>query len=116
MPFQTFTPPIGPSPGTKWEPTIAANRADFGDGYVQASPRGINHIKAAGSLTWNGVLEQDMKAITAFFTEHGGYIPFWYQPHGFDAPVKWVCRKWSTSAQAPWRVSAEFEESFIPET
>ena len=43
MGFAAFTPSVPPSPGTGDAPEISLNEADFGDGYTQSSPNGINN-------------------------------------------------------------------------
>jgi phage-related protein len=35
MPLETFDPSIRPSQGTKFQPKVSFNEADFGDGYSQ---------------------------------------------------------------------------------
>ena len=114
MPFPIFTPPIGPSPGTSNRPKLSLIETEFGDGYTQASPAGLNHIRDVVSLRWDGVTEAQMREIEAFFRARGGHEPFWYQPYGFDALVRWTCKDWSTSASAPWKVAATLTQSFVP--
>lgn len=115
MAFETFNPPVSPSPGASHDYAPAVNRAEFGDGYTQSSPRGLNHVKLKIKFTWDGVVDQDMQTIIGFFDARGGTEPFWYQPHGYTAARKWTCAKWSVTDGPPWRITADFEESFIPE-
>lgn len=42
MVLPTFIPPVGPSPGTSHKPTVNLWEAEFGDGYSQPTPKGIN--------------------------------------------------------------------------
>lgn len=115
MALDTFAPPVAPSPGTPFKPEVRINRADFGDGYAQASPQGLNHIRETMDLTWRGLTETQMIAIRDFFEAHGGYIPFWYQPRGRSEPEKWVCEKWAITDATPWTVTGTFVQSFAPE-
>ncbi|MEQ8899276.1 MAG: phage tail protein [Roseovarius sp.] len=114
MAFQTFAPTVAPSPGTTFKPKITLNRADFGDGYVQASPRGLNHIRESMELSWHGLTEPQMILIRTFFETHGGYTPFWYQPRGRPEALLWMCESWTVSDAAPWRVTGTLVEWFGP--
>lgn len=115
MPLVVFTPPIAPSPGTRFAPKISINKAEFGDGYTQSSPNGLNHIRHTVSLRWDGVTEAQYIALIDFFETQGGYRPFWYQPRGFAAPLKWVCEEWSGTDGSPWTVDAKLEQHFTAE-
>lgn len=112
MALLTFAPPIAPSPGTNFNPKVSLNQADFGDGYTQASPRGINHIKETVDLRWNGLTEMEYVTIRSFFEDHGGYLPFWYQVRGRAAPMKWTCAEWSGSDSSPWTFQAKLVQNF----
>src|SRR5690606_29261995 len=41
----TFDPPFAPSPGAQNKPEIKILQAEFGDGYSQPTPNGLNHIR-----------------------------------------------------------------------
>ena len=45
MALLTFTPPVGPSPGTAHKPTVNLFETEFGDGYSQPTPKGLNHVR-----------------------------------------------------------------------
>lgn len=112
MPLLTFAPEVGPSPGTSTRTQTRLYEAEFGDGYSQAVPAGLNHIRREISLQWDGLTEAQKVYIDDFFRQHGGYQTFLYQPTGYTAPVKWTCKEWSFSAGAPWKASAKLVESF----
>lgn len=112
MPYATFTPPIAPSPGTTITPELALNEATFGDGYSQASPRGINSLRRKVSLEWSALTPEQAREIETFFAAQGGYRPFWWTVRGDPAPTKWVCRTWSRTDAAPASVRAELTEWF----
>lgn len=115
MPLQTFTPSIAPSPGTQSKPSVNLWVAEFGDGYTQAAPRGLNHIRHNLSLRWNGLTESQMIGLRTFFESHGGYRPFYYSPRGFSEAFKFTCKDWSMSDNTPWSFEAKFEQSFTSE-
>lgn len=113
MALETFAPPIGPSPGTAHKPQIKIREAEFGDGYSQPTPDGINHIRRTVSLKWDGLTYAQMKAINDFFVQQKGTIPFYYKPFGEEAPVKWTCQEWTRNTDdGVWKVTAALVESF----
>lgn len=115
MPLVTFTPSIAPSPGTKLSPKIKLHSAEFGDGYTQDVPNGLNHIRESLSYKWDGLTEIQMREIRDFFRNLGGFRPFYFTPRGEDAPMKWTCKEWSVSDRTPWSLEAKFEQSFTNE-
>lgn len=116
MPLVTFTPSILPSPGTKRNPAVNLWEAEFGDGYTQAAPKGLNHIRNAIVLRWEGLTDAQFDELITFFEDRGGYRPFYYQPRGFSTVLKWTCKEWSGSDSAPWQFEAKLEQSFTNET
>lgn len=112
----TFMPPVAASPGSAHAPEISLDEAAFGDGYTHASPRGLNHIREVVSLRWDGLTLEQMTETRTFFEQHGGYMPFWYQPHGFAVPYRWTCREWSGTSGAPFTFAAKLRQSFSLDT
>jgi phage-related protein len=116
MALPTFKPPVGPSPGTSHKPTVSLWEADFGDGYSQPMPKGINHIKKSTSLKWAVLTLEQMLEITDFFERMGGNQPFYYRPFGVSDAVKWTCKEWEESTEGGiWSVTATFVQSFTNE-
>jgi phage-related protein len=116
MPLVTFSPSIAPSPGTKINPKVNLFEAEFGDGYTQSAPNGLNHIKREITLTWTGLTEAQYQELDGFFFGRGGYRPFYYQPRGFSTPLKWTCKEWSGTDRTPWSFEAKLVEHFTTET
>jgi phage-related protein len=113
MAVQTFTPPVGPSPGTSHRPTVNLWEADFGDGYNQSTPKGINHIKRTVALKWGVLTLDQMQDITGFFERRGGNEPFYFRPFGESRARKWTCKEWDfTTEGGIWAVTATLVESF----
>lgn len=113
MALKTFRPPVGPSPGTNFKPQVKLLEAEFGDGYSQPTPDGINHIRETVELKWDGLAECEMHAINDFFKERKGSDAFYYKPAGFSKPLKWTCKEWTRDlSDGVWRMSATFVESF----
>jgi phage-related protein len=67
MALETFSPSIAPSPGTGFTPVIKLREADFGDGYSQSSPDGLNHIKMKVELSWRGLTAAQLSELRSFF-------------------------------------------------
>lgn len=116
MAFPTFNPSVAPSPGTTITPELALNEVSFGDGYSQASPRGINHVRRRVSLRWDALTASQATEIETFLRERGGFRPFWWTARRDAAPSKWTCRDWTVTDGAPWSITATFTEWFGPET
>lgn len=117
MALQTFNPDPAPSPGTSFTPKIKVRAAEFGDGYSQIMPDGINNIREQLDLSWDALTEAQRDTIIAFFNAHKGSTPFWYQPVGQSAPMKWTCAEWSsTIPDGTWQVKAKLVQSFSAET
>ena len=113
MSLLTFTPPVGPSPGTAHKPQLNILDAEFGDGYGQPTPNGINHIKRMVSLKWDVLTYEQMQQIHQFFLRHGGTKSFYYRPFGEEMSIKWTCREFSPkTTDGIWEYTAELVESF----
>ena len=111
-----FNPPIAPSPGTSVQTRVALNTAEFGDGYTQSSPRGLNHIRETLTLSWAGLTPEQFTKIKGFFVEQGGNKPFAYTPTGYDGYRVWTCSEWTFKLGAPFSFNATLSEFFSPET
>lgn len=112
MALTVFDPSIRPSPGTSVAPQVKILAADFGDGYSQPTPDGINHIKKKLSLSWTGLSESQKDEIDGFLTDRKGTEPFWYQPVGHSEALKWICSEWEVSIDGVWRITATFIQTF----
>ena len=112
MTLLTFTPSIAPSPNGASNPEISLSEADFGDGYTQSSPSGLNHIRQVVSLKWDGITLEQKHELDAFFEQHGGYIPFLYQPYGFTSAFRWTCKQWGSTTGTPIGFTATLRQDF----
>lgn len=114
MALPTFTPPDNPSPGTTETHAPSIIRADFGDGYTQAAPAGLNSDRAEIEATWEILTPAERDQLVAFFTERGGYAPFYYRFPWHADTRKWTVEKWSEAlvAGSYHRITATFRQSF----
>ncbi|MTD98797.1 phage tail protein [Paracoccus sp. YIM 132242] len=112
MALDVFQPPMRPSPGTGHAPEVNLRKASFGDGYVQASPAGLNHIRCVISFRWDYLTLNEARTIEGFLIAQGGYVPFYYTLNGEATPRKWTCAEWSLTEGYPCRFTATFKEDF----
>lgn len=117
MALETFLPCVPPQPGTRNKPEIKLLEAEFGDGYTQAAPDGLNHIRRTLSLSWEKLLPWQKDQIVGFLESQGGYKSFWYTPSNESVPVKWTCKDWDDArADDGMDVSCQLRQSFTLET
>ena len=112
MALQQFKPVPGPSPGTENTPELKILAADFGDGYSQPTPDGINHIRSVWRLKWDVLTTAQADAIVAFFFEHKGTTPFYWREITTSPWIKVTCAEWSRTRGAPHTVTATLRQSF----
>jgi phage-related protein len=114
MTLPTFNPPVAPSPGTADKPEINLLEAEFGDGYSQPTPNGLNHIRRVLRLTWDVLTPDQAESILSFFRARGGSKPFLYTPRDEATPVAWTCREWRDQSITGGllTVSATLRQSF----
>ena len=93
MAYETFQPPVPPSPGTENTPEFKLLEAEFGDGYTQTTRDGMNHIRDVLSLQWDTLTPAQAAYITGFIRRHGGDTAFLYTPSDETTPIKWTCKE-----------------------
>ncbi len=113
MPLLTFVPPIGPSPGVGHGREFKLLEAEFGDGYSQHTPKGLNHIRKMLDLKWDALTLEQRNEIIEFLDHHQGNIPFFFRPYGETFTLKWTCKEYDSSpVDGVWTLSAKFVQSF----
>lgn len=109
----TFSPSF--SPVSQRQPRVL--RLQFGDGYEQRSPDGINHDLRSWSLTFQHCPSAEADQIEAFFvTNQTAIQPFAWTPPRAAAAAKFVCRGWRRVMESPVTdtISCTFEEVADP--
>lgn len=86
----TWTPDLG----AKSERTPRTRKVQFGDGYEQRSPDGLNPDMRKRSLQFTGRSSAESAAIIAFLEAQGGTTSFDYT-HPGDISRKYKCVSWS---------------------
>lgn len=114
MPIQTFSPPIQPSFGGQQTPEMAVLVADFGDGYGQRAPDGINSIKRVFTFEWAVLLNDEADTIENFFLARKGAEAFLWTPPGYDDPLKLICQRYTRTRNdyGRSRINATFRQVF----
>lgn len=112
MTLPTFNPDPRPTPGTAVSNNVALRTTQFGDGYTQSVPVGLNHVSKRVTLTWGALTLSQAQALDDFFVERGGYKYFYYTLRGESTPRKWRCEKWSFTDGAPSNSTADLIEVF----
>ncbi len=97
--------------------TFVIDKIQFGDGYVQRIPNGINNGLRKWSVSFTDKSKTDADAIVAFFQGKYGATSFTWKPQGFDSDVHVVCPTYSRPIQNRYKdgdfvysLSATFEE------
>lgn len=90
----TFTWPVSYSSSKSVQPRL--KQVQFGDGYSQESPDGLNNQAEQWSVSMQNLDATVFAQIESFFKSHKGYIAFdWTTPDGLQARFK--CRSWRFS-------------------
>ncbi len=88
-------PNITPSRGSRAGVEARVLKAQFGDGYAQRAPDGLNHLTKTYEFELRAAPAADLNTVLNFLVARGGREPFTFQPQGYAAAVKWVCERWS---------------------
>ncbi len=90
----TFTPPIAPSIETTRSMKPKVLHADFGDGYIQRAPDGLNAQMETITVAWSRLKPVDAKTIVDFLTARGGAEAFLWTAPRDTAPKLWIADSW----------------------
>lgn len=93
--MDTLTPALNPSmSGSSGSEAPRVIRAQFGDGYAQSSPDGLNVSPLAFNAMWENMLNADAESIKTFLRAHVGQTFYYLLPSEVSAR-KWQASKWS---------------------
>lgn len=111
MAYEVFPTTIGPSYPIEKQAEPKVKRVEFGDGYTQEAPDGINYNLYTWNLTWETLTSSEKVEIESFLVLRKGYQTFlWTDPDGVQFRVK--CKSWQVSEFAPkiFSVKATFNQ------
>lgn len=117
--MDVFTPPRAPSMNGSefgWNPRLLTN--NFGDGYSQTMPDGLNAMPWSGTIVFTPLLTTEMTGLANFMREHNG-VTFWWL-----LPWETTPRRWQTLGQPKitsvggsiWALSMTLTERFDQDT
>lgn len=107
----TFTFP--PSYGSSVSRTPRIKSLQFGDGYEQRQPDGINTVRDVWSLSFNNITTAESATIETFLNDLGGTQYFlWTPPSGTQG--KYICKEWSRTINTAisHSITATFQRVF----
>ncbi|MDT8894177.1 phage tail protein [Halomonas sp. I1] len=112
-------PDIGrnPSYGLDEQPQFRVDTAQFGDGYAQRRPSGINATTRTWTLQWELLTKSQADTIQDFLLSQQGVRAFHWTIPETGEEVKVVCRKAPSRVYTDYqlyRVSAVFTEDHNP--
>lgn len=113
MALETFTS-LPPNYGAKAKREFRVLRADFGDGYSQRAPDGLNSKKETWSLKWDYLDLTEYNTINNFLTARKGTEAFLWTPPYQTVARKFICSSFEASIPAYnlYEITAEFEEVY----
>jgi phage-related protein len=91
MTIQAFPTTPAVSYGVSSKKSFRVLSADFGDGYSQRTPDGLNNEIESISMVWNTLSYSDAAIITNFLDGCGGSQAFSYTPPGQAVSKNWTC-------------------------
>jgi len=109
--FPAIAPHDGSSPG-ELAPRVQRNQ--FGDGYSQRVPLGINILSHDWTLSYTALSATNWATISAFLEDHSDGEAFYYTPYGESAVRVFTALKWSPIPRQGnvWDVSISLTEEF----
>lgn len=114
MALQTFTWRVEKRTRPTWRASI--RQFNFGDGYSQNSPQGLNPVKAEIAVVVPSLSRAQRDAVHAFFKANAGR-PFLFAYDG-DPLQKFTCEEWSEEKHRPdlYTVNATFKQVHTNQT
>lgn len=102
------------TPGASGKFTLRTKRAQFGDGYAQTMPDGINCVTQSWPLMFEGNLSE-IGAIRDFLARNTGKSFLWTPPGG-DGLLLWQSSEFSMTSMGAgvYSITVEFVQHFSP--
>lgn len=112
MSLDTFS--FTPSKGVKCTTSPRVLTAQFGDGYSQRVPDGLNNLVREWDLSFNSRALQQSSQILAFFVNKQGSTAFLWTPPGDTQQYTVICDQWDETYESPISrtIVAKFKQVF----
>lgn len=98
------------------KPALAVDSVQFGDGYTQRRPSGLNNVRRSWSATWTALPDADAEVLYQFLLSRQGVYAFLWRIPKSSEMVRVVASDIQKSLAYPRysNVSATFTEDFAP--
>lgn len=110
--------PSDPSPdwGYRFQVTARVGNNQFGDGYSQRVPDGLNTMLRSTTLTYTDRPTVEKETLRIFLEAQAGVTNFDWQPEGEPVSSKWYAPKWTISPSSgdSWKISIDIHEDPVP--
>lgn len=110
--MSTFTPPYAPSYGSGDDTEIKMLSNDFGDGYKQDTPDGLNNQVETWNLAWNDISDANAASIMSQLKGFNGGPFEWTTPTGETKTFTCVNPKRVFTKYQTCNVTATFIQNF----
>jgi phage-related protein len=108
---ETFAWDVTTDTGGGGEFVVAS--ANFGDGYKQLAPLGINNDVQTWTVVFTGS-RTEAQEVLDFIRAHAGAVPFYWTPP-LSNEGAFVCTSYKpTQNGVRWRLSLQFQQTAIP--
>lgn len=89
--MDTFNPPVMPDyDGNQISETPRVLNVQFGDGYAQTAPDGLNSNDATAQYKWSSLTLDEYTAIIQFYLAHMSKPFYWNAPGDIGGNNKWI--------------------------
>jgi phage-related protein len=104
-----------PSTGYSKQASTRIKAIEFGDGYIQRTPNGINNTKYTWDLSFNNRRYEVINSMEAFLIDKKGSRHFLWTPPDELVEYTVVCSTWSSNVGSPIHKSLNctFEQVFV---
>lgn len=112
MAFPVFSPSVNPSFPLKIDHTFRVNRVQFGGGYAQTAPDGLNAHERKITLNWTNITAAERAEIVAFMVAREGSEPFTITLDGVSYTLKASGLSETKTTANAYEVNVECEQVF----
>lgn len=110
--------PSEPSPdwGYRFQVTPRVGFNQYGDGYSQRVPDGLNTMLRSTTLTYSNRSTTEKEILRIFLENLGGVDNFDWQPEGEPVSSKWYAPEWTLSPTSgdSWKITIQVKEDPVP--
>lgn len=112
-----YLPDIPPDFGPQVSTRFSIDEVQFGDGYAQRRPAGLNPAQDSWPLRWSMLTRDEYERLYGFLRARFGVYAFWWQPPWETAAKRFICQELSGQQPTSARfgaINATFREDHNP--